>query len=99
MSDSLPDKRSLHAEFETWLDETMGVQSVWVPERNCYRDYQAHLAWKAWLESRRRCQIESTDRRLMIEAHRFLTAQAYTPEEIDDFAKRLNDYLGIPNDY
>lgn len=37
-------------------------------------------------------------RKLLWEAHRFLNAQAYTREEMDDFSKRLNTFLGIPND-
>lgn len=38
------------------------------------------------------------DRAFLLEAHQFLTAQAYTQEEMDDFMRRLNDHLGIPND-
>jgi len=37
-------------------------------------------------------------RLFLMEAHRFLTAQAYTQEEMEDFMRRLNDFLGIPND-
>jgi hypothetical protein len=36
--------------------------------------------------------------RLLREAHRFLNAQAYEEDEIEGYCKRLNDYLGIPND-
>lgn len=46
-----------HAEadaFERWLSEKHCLSSEWQPERNCYRDFQAHLAWRAWLASRER---------------------------------------------
>lgn len=33
-------------------------------------------------------------RRLLIEAHRFLNAQAYTQEEMEDYCKRLDTFLG-----
>lgn len=34
--------------FEKWLFKEHGLQSEWQPERNCYKDFPAHLAWKAW---------------------------------------------------
>lgn len=37
-------------------------------------------------------------RLFLMEAHRFLNAQQYTDEEIEDYCKRLNAFLGIPND-
>lgn len=35
---------------------------------------------------------------LLREAHRFLNAQAFTEEEMDDFCRRLDVYFGIPSD-
>lgn len=46
----MSDKR---AAFEKWLDETMGLQCEWQEERNCYKEFAAHLAWKAWDASMR----------------------------------------------
>lgn len=43
-------------------------------------------------------ELSKNMEKLLRESHRFLFAQAYTREEIDDFGKRLNDFLGIPND-
>ena len=34
-------------QFDKWLLEVMGLQSEWIPERNCYADFGAHCAWKA----------------------------------------------------
>lgn len=34
--------------FEKWLLDKMGLQAEWQPERNCYKQFTAHLAWKAW---------------------------------------------------
>ena len=40
-----------HNAFEKWLDETMGLDAEWDAERNCYKEFAAHLAWKAWQAS------------------------------------------------
>lgn len=47
---------------------------------------------------RRALDTTKTDREMLLEAHRFLNAQAYEREEMEDFCRRLNDHLGIPND-
>lgn len=45
---------SIRAGFETWLDETMGFPNPeWQEERNCYKNFGVHLAWKAWQEQSR----------------------------------------------
>lgn len=36
---------------------------------------------------------------LLREAHQFLTAQAYTQEEMDDFVGRLNQHFGMRGDF
>lgn len=41
------------AEFERWLFDEQGLESVWEPHRNCHKDFAAHLAFKAWQAARR----------------------------------------------
>jgi len=36
------------AAFEKWLMDVHGLDSVWNEERNCFDDFPAHLAFKAW---------------------------------------------------
>jgi hypothetical protein len=38
----------LRKEFEAWLREVHWLASEWQEERNCFADYPAHLAFKAW---------------------------------------------------
>ncbi|MGI0560471.1 hypothetical protein ACRCOZ_28980 [Pseudomonas aeruginosa] len=45
----MPDMRE---EFEAWLLREHGLESEWQDERNCFKDYPAHLAFKAWKASR-----------------------------------------------
>ncbi|AMD42712.1 MULTISPECIES: hypothetical protein [Pseudomonas] len=45
----MPDMRE---EFEAWLLREHGLESEWQDERNCFKDYSAHLAFKAWQASR-----------------------------------------------
>lgn len=40
------------AEFERWLFDEQGLESVWEPHRNCHKDFAAHLAFKAWQAAR-----------------------------------------------
>lgn len=34
--------------FEKWLLEEQGLDALWDEHRNCYEEFPAHLAWKAW---------------------------------------------------
>jgi hypothetical protein len=36
------------SQFEAWLLDTMMLTAVWDESRNCYEEFRAHLAWKAW---------------------------------------------------
>lgn len=59
-------------EFERWLFDTQGLESVWEPHRNCHKDFAAHLAFKAWQAARaapepaaepiQRYELDSNDR-------------------------------------
>jgi hypothetical protein len=40
------------AAFERWLHDVHGLSSTWQAERNCYKDFPAHLAFCAWKEAR-----------------------------------------------
>lgn len=42
------------AEFEAWMFDTFmeTVADTWDAERNLYRDFPTHMAWKGWLASR-----------------------------------------------
>ena len=51
----MPDMRE---EFEAWLLREHGLESEWQDERNCFKDYPAHLAFKAWLASRAALRVE-----------------------------------------
>lgn len=39
-------------DFEKWLLDEHGLESEWQPRRNCFKDFPAHLAFKAWQASR-----------------------------------------------
>ncbi|HEP7907073.1 hypothetical protein ACM73M_02050 [Pseudomonas aeruginosa] len=51
----MPDMRE---EFEAWLLREHGLESEWQEERNCFKDYPAHLAFKAWQASRAAMRVE-----------------------------------------
>lgn len=36
------------AAFEKWLLDTHGLDDEWDAARNCYKRFEAHLAWTAW---------------------------------------------------
>lgn len=40
-------------EFEAWLRKEHDLDAEWQPERNCYKEFAAHLAYKSWCEARR----------------------------------------------
>ncbi|MBD1601962.1 hypothetical protein [Pseudomonas typographi] len=42
----------MREEFEAWLLEVHGLTAEWQPERNCFKEYPAHLAYQAWQASR-----------------------------------------------
>ncbi|EOT0230483.1 hypothetical protein ACNKJC_000727 [Enterobacter hormaechei] len=47
--------------FEQWALEVMQFtpdELTWDEERNCYRDYVPHMAWKSWQASRVAIEIE-----------------------------------------
>jgi hypothetical protein len=48
-------------EFEKWLIAHHGLQSDWSIERNCFVDYQAHLAFKAFQAGRRSRQKQDAE--------------------------------------
>ncbi|HBO4448886.1 TPA: hypothetical protein L4U50_003487 [Pseudomonas aeruginosa] len=54
----MPDMRE---EFEAWLLREHGLESEWQDERNCFKDYPAHLAFKAWQASRAALRVELPD--------------------------------------
>ena len=37
--------------FEAWLADVHMLHPIWQPERNCYKEYPAHLAFQAWQAS------------------------------------------------
>jgi hypothetical protein len=48
MSHDQPSATNKRAAFEKWLYDKMGLQAEWEPERNCYKEFPAHIVWKAW---------------------------------------------------
>jgi hypothetical protein len=48
----------LREEFRKWLLEEHGLESEWQSERNCFKDFPAHLAYLAWQASRESLVIE-----------------------------------------
>lgn len=38
--------------FEKWMTEVMLLPPTWEAARNCYSEFPAHLAWKAWQAAR-----------------------------------------------
>lgn len=48
---------SSREEFEAWLMEDHGLDSEWQVERNCFKDFPAHLAYQAWLASREQSDL------------------------------------------
>lgn len=37
--------------FEKWLLDVYMLEAHWSEERNCYEEFSAHLAYKAWCQS------------------------------------------------
>lgn len=60
----MPDMRE---EFEAWLLREHGLESEWQDERNCFKDYPAHLAFKAWQASRAALRVELPDKAEFVE--------------------------------
>jgi len=48
-----------HIEFETWLSEEHWLEATWDEHRNCYVEFEAHLAWKAWCAARDGWEVTS----------------------------------------
>jgi len=42
----------MREEFEVWLLEEHGLEAEWQAERNCFKEFPAHLAHQAWQASR-----------------------------------------------
>lgn len=40
------------ASFEKWLMDIHGLEATWNETRNCYDEFPAHLAFKAWQKGR-----------------------------------------------
>ena len=41
-------KRLEREQFEKWLWDEQGLEGTWNETRNCFDEFQAHLAFKAW---------------------------------------------------
>ena len=39
-------------EFEIWLLYEQGLNAKWDDDRNCYVEFGAHIAWRAWQAAR-----------------------------------------------
>jgi len=44
-------EEKMREEFEEWLLWAHGLEATWQEERNCFKEYPAHLAFRAWLAS------------------------------------------------
>src|SRR3712207_3282866 len=47
--------------FEAWLLSEQWLTATWNVERNCYDEFPAHLAYKAWLASDMAAAAESDE--------------------------------------
>ena len=63
-------------EFEQWLLDAHGLSDEWDEARNCYKQFAAHLAWKAWLA---RASVNATAP----------TSLEKCPSELVSFGKRF----------
>ncbi|HBO9079170.1 TPA: hypothetical protein L5D52_001326 [Pseudomonas aeruginosa] len=75
----MPDMRE---EFEAWLLREHGLESEWQDERNCFKDYPAHLAFKAWQASRAALRVELPYPVIVDEGAEF-AFHAYDKDETD----------------
>jgi hypothetical protein len=48
----------MREEFIDWLADEHGLESEWQEDRNCFKDFPAHLAFQAWQASRAALVIE-----------------------------------------
>lgn len=48
----------MREEFIDWLADEHGLESEWQEERNCFKDFPAHLAFQSWQASREALVIE-----------------------------------------
>lgn len=69
------------AAFEAWLMAEHLLDATWNADRNCYDEFPAHLAWKAW-RAAWCCQQASIDR-LMLE----WCPDEMTPHQMAGWAK------------
>ncbi len=61
------DKTAEHRKaFESWLLNSHGLTDTWQPERNCYKTYGVHLAWKAWQQSKIASKLSPLETYLII---------------------------------
>ncbi|HEJ2170543.1 TPA: hypothetical protein SMQ93_006179 [Pseudomonas aeruginosa] len=84
----MPDMRE---EFEAWLLREHGLESEWQEERNCFKDYPAHLAFKAWQASRAALRVELPEKigpHNMVGRHVLPEAAGYD-DAIDDCREAL----------
>lgn len=84
----MPDMRE---EFKAWLLREHGLESEWQEERNCFKDYPAHLAFKAWQASRAALRVELPEKigpHNMVGRHVLPEAAGYD-DAIDDCREAL----------
>ncbi|RQG62786.1 hypothetical protein IPC203_08420 [Pseudomonas aeruginosa] len=72
----------MREEFEAWLLREHGLESEWQEERNCFKDYPAHLAFKAWQASRAALRVELPFPIIVDEGAEF-ALHAYDKDETD----------------
>ncbi|HFL6317886.1 TPA: hypothetical protein ACKP5U_003295 [Pseudomonas aeruginosa] len=81
----------MREEFEAWLLREHGLESEWQEERNCFKDYPAHLAFKAWQASRAALRVELPEKigpHNMVGRHVLPEAAGYD-DAIDDCREAL----------
>ncbi|WP_201270616.1 hypothetical protein [Pseudomonas aeruginosa] len=75
-------EQAMREEFEAWLLREHGLESEWQEERNCFKDYPAHLAFKAWQASRAALRVELPFPIIVDEGAEF-ALHAYDKDETD----------------
>lgn len=62
----------MHREFEAWFAPTFISDCQWNESRNCYVEYDCHMAWKGWQAATERATALERERCAVVCESRFM---------------------------
>lgn len=82
------EKPANRAAFEKWLMDVHGLDSLWNEQRNCFDDWPAHLAFKAWQAGSEQAIRECAEK-CREQQSAFLSPEYATGQPLSSFSERF----------